>query len=338
VTPTGAWHVLRASSRQDNLSEPKLLYSNSLRGFQTWTALPITVFGQGIALVVDASRHRLHAAVAGLDGMRLCSASHTGLAVDTGTSWTCAPVGDGEAVTPELALAPDGTLHLAWNGTRSQLDQVAHGLAYANSLGSFLATNLTPQVNLGAPSSTASTVILPAAISDADGDDLAGHIHVGRLEPVTSRIEPGTTEPILLGQASVWNASNSYLADGATTQRLQFRAAGAAVWEWYLQRSALPPLPATIEIRRASTGDIEGAFIIGAWDDSGMTIVQGDFVPYVKLTYLETLPDSIDISSLPEGNAHIGIGASDRLTSGFAAQAFTKAAGQNQLVLSEPTQ
>ena len=338
VTSTGEWHVLRWSSHPDNLPEPKILYSNSLRGFQTWTVLPTTTsagFFNGDVLVVDESRHQLHAAVPGLDGIQLCTASYTGLAVDTGTSWTCAPVGDGEAESPELALAPDGTLHLAWNGTRSRLDQVAHGLAYANSLGSFLATNVTPDVRLGAPSSTAGTVMLPAAISDPDGDDLAGHIHVGRFQDVRSLVEPQTSEPILNGQASVWNSSNDLLIDGGVTQRLQFNAAGAAAWNWYLQRSALPSLPATIEVRTGSTGPMEGTFIIEAWDDSGVTIVRGDFVPYVKLTYSGTLPGSIDISALPEGNAYIGIGASDKVTSGFAAQGFTKAAGQNQLVLTE---
>jgi hypothetical protein len=331
VTPGSELHALRWSSDEDSNLGRKFLYSNSLREFQAWTELTTTstaAFDQDILpLVVDASRDQLHAALPALDGIQLCTAAHTGLAVDTGTSWTCAPVGHGDATNPDLALAPDGTLHLAWRG--------GHGMGYANSLGSFLATNLTPQVSFGAPSSTASTVIVPAAISDPDDDDLGGHIHVGRLEPVTYRIEPGTSEPILNRTARLGNSGNNYIYD--LGNRLQFRAAGTALWDWDLERNALPSLPATIDVREAYTEQLVGAFIIGTWDDTGVIVVQGDFVPYVKLTYSGTLPDSIDISSLPEGNAMVAIGVSDESTSGFAAQAFTKAAGQNELVLSELT-
>ena len=72
--------------------------------------------------------------------------------------------------------------------------------------GSFLAKNFSPQVTFGTPSSTASAAIVPAAISDTDGDDLAGHIHVGRFQEAVSLVEPGTTEPIFHERYTIRNA------------------------------------------------------------------------------------------------------------------------------------
>jgi hypothetical protein len=227
-------------------------------------------------------------------------------------------------------LAPDGTLHLAWNGTRSQLDQVAHGLAYANSLGSFLATNFAPQVSFGTPSSGPSAVTIPARISDVDGDEIAGHIHVGRYQPVTSLIEPGTTEPILDGGLALYNSSNTTIS-GYGDLSLQLRVMGGTTWDWYLNRSAVT-LPAQVEIRY-STGQVLGSFFITSWDETGATIVRNGFVPYVQLPYSGALPSEIDISALPVGSSMVAIGASDRSSSGFAWKDFTKTSGQTRLLL-----
>ena len=170
---------------------------------------------------MDETADRLHAALPALSGIQLCSAPNTGRASDTGTLWSCSTVGKGDAHHPDLALAPDGTLHLAWAGT--------YGLAYANSLGSFLATNSTPQVSFGAPSSGPSAVTVPVRISDVDGDDMAGHIQVGRYQPVMSFIGRGATETILDGRytLAVDSGSGSIYDVGGT---LQFRILGTATW------------------------------------------------------------------------------------------------------------
>jgi hypothetical protein len=325
VAPDGEAHALRWGYYADAGAD--FLYSNSRRGFATWTALPVesSYFEQDILpLVVDQTRDQLHAAFPGEDGIRLCSAAHTRQAADTGTSWRCGPVGKGPASRPDLGIAPDGTLHVAWHDL--------NGLGYANSLGSFLATNFTPQVSFGAPSHTALAAIVPTAIADADGDELTGQIFVGRYEPVASLVGPGGTAPILQGRYTLGNSSNSFLYD--VGGRLAFRAiGGTASWDSYVYRTYLPPLPAKIEIRRPSTNETLGAFIIAAWDDRGVTIVQGDVVPYVRLAYSGTLPDTVDISALPAGETVLGVAVWDGVTSSFGVQPFTKTSGQNQLML-----
>jgi hypothetical protein len=323
VTPSGELHVLRWGDEFDSTGIP-FFYSNSLRGFQTWTELPVRAssFDQDLLpLVVDGTRQQLHTVLTPIDGVRLCSSAHTGLANSTGTSWSCKKL-DTVGYDTDVAVAPDGTIHVAWGAPQK-------GLGYANSLGSFLATNFTPQVSYGAPSGGASAVTVPATISDVDGDEMAGHIHVGRYQPVMSVIEPGTTEKILEGPYTLGNSGNSYLYDPAA--RMQFRLVGSATWVSQLERSGLP-LPVQIEVRYTN-GQIFGGFFIASWDGTGATIVQNGFVPYAKLTFSGALPSEIDISTLPAGAAMVAIGVSDRLTSSFAAQAFTKTSGHTILRL-----
>ena len=328
VTPTGGVHVLRWSDGDDGLPGTDFLYSNSLRAFQTWTKLPTTstaAFDQDILpLIVDETGDQLHAALPALNGIQLCSAPNTGSANDTGTSWSCSTVGKGDATSPDLALAPDGTLHLAWRGF--------NGLGYANSLGSFLATNSTPQVSFGAPSGGPSAVTVPVRISDVDGDEMAGHIQVGRYQPVMSFIGRGATDTILDGRYTLAvDSGSSSIYDVSGT--LQFRILGTATWVSALLRSALT-IPAQVEVRDR-TGQIIGGFFIAGWDGTGATIVKNGFVPYQKLTFEGALPSEIDISPLPAGAAMVAIGLSDRSSSSFAAQAFTKASGQTRLLLTK---
>jgi hypothetical protein len=333
VTPQGELHALRwGHEGRDASGRMPFLYSNSLRGFQTWTALPIrspNFFSREVLpLVVDAARGRLYAAIHGEDGIQICSAAHTGLAGTTGTSWTCAPVQNEEGgINPDGALAPDGTVHFAWSSEK--------GLGYANSLGSFLATNLTPQVSLGPASSTPSAVIVPATISDADGDDLGGRIHVGRVETTVSLIEPSTTETIIHGSYTLGNADNLILHD--PSNRLEFRPIGAMFWTTQLRRDSTgQSLPKWIEVRLLTSRQVVGAVEIRAWDDTGATISETDFFPSVQVTYSEALPAEVDISALPEGDSVLAVAAWDGSTSVFETKLFTKTAGQTRLVLTAP--
>jgi len=321
VTPTGALHVLLWLDKSNDL-----VYSNSLRAFQTWTTLPTNSSAQRgtLPLVVDESGDRLYTAVPTANNIQLCSSPNTGRAVDTGTSWSCSTVGGFDALWPDLALAPDGTLHLAW------VDD--NGLGYANSLGSFLATNSTPQVSFGAPSGGPSAVTVPVRISDVDGDDMAGHIQVGRYQPVMSFIGRGATDTILDGRytLAVDSGSGSIYDVGGT---LQFRILGTATWLGALHRSAVT-IPAQVEVGDRN-GQIIGGFFIAGWDGNGATILKDGFVPYVKLTFEGALPNEIDISTLPVGADMVAIGVSDRSTSSFAAKAFTKTSGQTRLLLTK---
>jgi hypothetical protein len=325
VTPAGELHVLKWAAEDDGIAGTDFLYSNSLRGFQTWTKLPTestASFDQDVLpLIVDETGGRLYAALPALEGIQLCSAPYTGRSSDTGTSWSCATVGNG-GHSPDLALAPDGTLHLAWT---------ASGVAYANSLGSFLATNSTPQVSFGTPSNGPSAVTVPVRLSDADGDELAGHIQVGRYQPVMSFIGRGTTEKILDRYTLAVDSASASMYDVGGS--LQFRILGTATWSSALNRSAVT-IPAQVEIRDR-TGQIIGGFFIAGWDGTGATIVKNGFVPYQKLTFDGALPSEIDISMLPAGASMVAIGVSDRSISSFAAQAFTKTSGQTRLLLTK---
>ena len=326
VTPSGESHVLRWGSEEENTSEVRFLYSNSLRDFQTWTELPTTLsytYQDILPLVVDEVHDQLHAAVPGMDGIRLCTAAYTGLAVDTGKSWTCSTIGSGDAHSPDLALAPDGTLHLAWSG--------AHGLAYANSLGSFLATNLSPQVRFAAPSSVASAAIVPTTIYDPDGDAMSGQVLVGRQERVMRRLAPGGTLPFLQGLYTLSNPDNSFIAG----HQLQFRPVGGTSWGLNLSRQQVPTLPAMVEVRHTNYSTV-GVFIIMSWDAGGIAVVQGDFVPAMTFNFTGALPSSVDISALPAGDAMVAVTVSDGSSPGIGMQGFTKTAGQTWLVLTKP--
>ena len=325
VTPSGELHVLRWGTDDERNNEGvPFFYSNSLRGFQTWTELPVRTssFDQDLLpLVVDSTRQQLHTVLTPVDGARLCSSAYTGLANSTGTSWTCRKL-DTVGYHTDVAVAPDGTIHAAWGAP-------GKGLGYANSLGSFLATNFTPQVSFGTPSSETSAVTVPAAISDADGDDMAGHIQVGRYQPVMSLMERGTNETIA-DYTLTTDAQNTYIyAPGS--QGLQFKAIGGATWGSHLDRSGLA-LPAQVEIRQFE-GQVVGGFFIASWGDTGVTVVQNGFVAYAKVPFSSALPSEIDISTMPAGASMVAIGVSDHMTSSFAARAFTKGTGQNTLRL-----
>lgn len=339
LTPRGEVHALRWARDESVPNGGWFLYSNSLRGFETWTELPVRfsfINNSVLPLVVDEIRHRVYAAVPGDDGIQICSAAHTGLAIDTGTSWTCVATGNGRNGTSaelDLALAPDGALHAAWG--------VGTSLGYANSLGSFLATNFSPQVTFGTPSSTTSAAIVPTAISDPDGDDLAGHIQVGRVQDVVSLIVPGTTEPIIHEQYTLRNFG-SYLQDPSNQPftRLEFRVIGGSTsWMQLINRNEISTFPAIVQVRRPTglgSGTIVGTFTILAWDDTGATISESDFLPSVQLTYSGTLPDEVDISALPVGDSLVAVAAWDGSTSVFDTKLFTKTSGQDQLLLTEP--
>jgi hypothetical protein len=332
VTPTGEVHALRWTSDEEYQQggSSGFRYSNSLRGFATWTALPAPNslgFNQDVLpLIVNESAGQLHAALPGANGVQLCSAASTGQAADTGTAWTCASIGTDQARNPDLALAPDGTVHVAWDS--------GFDVGYANSLGSFLATNFAPHVSLGSPSSTATAVIVPGAISDADRDDLSGDVQIGRYEFVTSLIGPGTGAEIFDGRYGLVNDGNSSLGDPAG--RLQFRHVGSPEWG-SLYRDRLPGFPVIVEVRQNSAqATWLGVLRIDGWDDTGASVAEVKFSPHVAVRYQGALPDAVDISSLSDGDWLLAVAAWDGTTQVYDVRLFSKSSGQNQLLLTAP--
>jgi hypothetical protein len=326
VTATGEQHVLRTAWNDED-DDVNVFYSNSLRSFETWTELPIRLNGLfriPYPLVIDEARHQLYAAFGFITGgaVGLCSAAYTGLPIDTGTSWNCSQVGNGDAIQPDLVLGPDGTLHVAWS-TRA-----LGGAGYANSLGSFLAKNFPPEVRFGPPTDDSSAVILPSTIFDKDRDDISGQIEVGRHEHVVWRFRSGRSIPFFYGLHTLTNISNSYLVGNG----LQFRPVGSTSWDVNLYRNQVPTLPAMVEVR-LTNGEPVGGFVIMAWDDVGIAVAQGNFVPSLTFNYSGTLPDSVDISALSDGDAMVKISVSDGSTTVTGLHGFTKTAGQTSLVL-----
>ena len=330
VTLNGQLHVLRwGSPNEGGGPGVPILYSNSLRGFQTWTELPVrpsSIIHEALPLVLDPTRGQLHTVLPGDQNRLLCSAANTGLAADTGTSWTCTPIVPGYGGA-DLALGPDGTIHLAWNA--------GFTAAYANSLGSFLAANLTPQVSFGTPSGTASEAIVPTTVSDPDGDDVSGDIHVGQYEPVTSLVPPGGSARIVERRETITNSGNASLYD-PNDLLLRFRVEGSGTWSAFIHRSSLPALPVMVEV--GVSDQTIGIFAILSWDDAGATISQIEFVGYETVNYSGTLPQTIDISTLPVGDLMLAVSAWDGSTSAWRPQAFTKASGQTQLRLTPPAE
>ena len=72
---------------------------------------------------------------------------------------------------------------------------------------------------------------------------------------------------------------------------------------------------------------------INAWDDTGATIAEIKFVPHVALTYSGTLPEVVNISAVPDGRTMLAVSVWDGATAVQRTQAFTKASGHVELLL-----
>jgi hypothetical protein len=145
------------------------------------------------------------------------------------------------------------------------------------------------------------------------------------IVPRTSWAQVSITSPA----AGAPSSYRTTVLFGPSEPLLTYRIGGSI--HFAISRASLPPLPAMVEVLLGS--ELVDVFAILSWDDTGATLSQINFVPYVTLTYSGTLPDSIDIAALPDGDLMLAVSAWDGSRSAWRPQSFSKSSGQDQLVL-----
>jgi hypothetical protein len=305
----GVVHVVMRSTTQGFV-----WYSNSRRFFATWNPLPVPpVLGQQLLpIVVDDARQRVYVAAHSVNGTQLCQSA------TAGESWSCRAVGGGEAQHPNLTLDPTGVLHLAWADV--------HGGGYATSLGSFLAVNGPPEAHLSDPVPWPNTVIIPSAVSDRDGDGVAGSVAVGTNALRRMRLVREDTFPIL-GDEVHFNG----IALFPMNRTILFRAPGRG-WTSTLALEGLV-LPATVHVQTLEGRTVD-VFTIQSWRSGSAVIDRWEFTAHVREPFESgRLPLSIDISSAPVGLLTMRVAAHDGASWRVFDAPFVRVDGRDRLSL-----
>ncbi|WP_437521425.1 DNRLRE domain-containing protein [Sorangium sp. So ce726] len=310
VAPDGTIHVLWSSDQEQ-------FHASSADGFTTVTTLPC--HDEGVAYR-KASRVDAHGTLWFLGGgeseVRLCKST------DAGRTWTYSalPIGNFFA----LAVGPDDLVHIAYGRTGGG------GGSYANSLGAFLATNLTPAVSLGSPAITGQEVIIPAGADDPDGDELSGEAVIGSYRP-GAMVEAGGSFDVL--DSPVYNSWGSLVSGWGN---LSFRLAGEDSWSGYISWYSVSQLtfPVTVEVH-AWQGAYD-AFVIDAWDSPDAPAQIRVFEEAARASWTGQPALSIPLTGVPSDvSAVLRLSATDGTNTISREQSFGHT-GQQTLVLGAP--
>ncbi|WP_437752279.1 DNRLRE domain-containing protein [Sorangium sp. So ce1389] len=245
VAADGTIHVLYSSSVEQ-------LHASSADGFRTVTTVPCR---DGLTTYRKAARVDAHGTLWFLGGAGDGSEARLCKSTDAGRTWTYTALPPGHYFA--LAVGPDDLVHIASGRNGGE------GSSYANSLGAFLATNLTPTLSLGSPAIAGQEVTIPAGADDPDGDELSGEAVLGHY----------WQRPISDSDGSFWMFEKQvYNIGGALSTmdlNILFRLPGQESWStdlfWYdvWQRG----FPAIVEVYDIYQDQL-GTFVIDAWDSA----------------------------------------------------------------------
>jgi hypothetical protein len=326
VSPEGVIHAVRIGSMGD------YSYSNSSRGFVEWTPLPLPIGGwKQYRFIRDHGSGTLYAAKLSDDGLTIASSYDDGSTwesqlIDSISSIAGGPLGD-------LVVDRDGALHVT----------TSSGL-YANSLGAFLATNLVPTAELHTPVETDAAIGIRATLADPDSDALSGRIEVGIGEAQAVSLSLFETVEIFPGLSIMhwtrWPHGGTQV-NSDTYGGLEFRFSGDINWTSGIPLSQVESqLPVMIEVRTPDGSQFD-TFEITAWEydratalqDAHVDITLKTFTPLLDVPFENSeLPETVDISSLPDGPSRVRLTASDDDHQIGAQQSFSKR-GQGSLLL-----
>ena len=308
----GADGVVHVVKRQGVFGD--IVYSNSARGFTTWTLVP---FGRVLApypvpIVVDDARSRIYVAAPVATSILLCGSG------DAGASWSCRRVGGNEPGHPDLKLDASGVLHIAWAEAR--------GGGYATSLGSFLAVNHSPQALLSEGTPWPNTMIIPASVADADGDAVGGSVAVGVNELRRVRLFRNDQLP-LLGDEVVFGGTAIF----AINRNLLFRAPGRD-WVTVLALDDLG-FPARVEVQTLD-GRAVDVFTIRVREAESIVVDHWEFTAHVREPFSNgRLPRSIGIGSAPAGLLTMRVAVHDDASRRVFDAPFVRVEGRDHLAL-----
>ncbi|WP_437622966.1 DNRLRE domain-containing protein [Sorangium sp. So ce1151] len=221
-------------------------YSNSLRGFARWTATPIGSPNQDTRTMAVDAAGRVY-----VIGQSVTYEARLFWSDDIGETWSSREL-PGTALPSDIEIGRDGVVHLLWS--------YGFGATYASSLGAFMASDLAPEIALGAPAYTDTEVSVMVEVGDPDEDELTGEATVGFYAQATTVTNNAAFD--VLGLSVHYSGTRLHDPE----MGLQLRTAGSDHWREYLY---LDPsqfsLPLVIEVRNRRQ-DTLSSFLIEAWD------------------------------------------------------------------------
>ncbi len=235
-------------------------------------------------------------------GVALCKSA------DGGHTWSTTPMPDGNFFA--MDVGPDDVMHVAYgrNG----------GDTYANSLGAFLATNLSPEVTFQAPVYGAADVSLGACAADPDGDTVSGQLTVGHYDEDPVSVPVDTTFQVL--GDDIYLINDTLYPAGSLQLWLPGTDWPVPYLTWYQLWDF--PLPLAVNVRNVMTGE-QTTMRIDAWD-SPLDGLEGDaihlslvdFVPAETVTWTGQPAMTLPLGDIPPDRpAVLRVHATDGLNS-----------------------
>ncbi|XXT20145.1 DNRLRE domain-containing protein [Sorangium sp. So ce429] len=221
-------------------------YSNSLRGFARWTTTPIGGPNQDTRTMAVDAAGRVY-----VIGQSVTYEARLFWSDDIGETWSSREL-PGTALPSDIEIGRDGVVHLLWS--------VGFGATYASSLGAFMASDLAPEIALGAPAYTDTEVSVMVEVGDPDEDELTGEATVGFYPQATTVTNNAAFD--VLGLSVHYYGAQLHNPE----MGLELRTAGSDRWSefLYLDPSQFS-LPLVIEVRNRRQGTLS-SFLIEAWD------------------------------------------------------------------------
>ena len=290
-------------------------YSNSARAFASWTPLPIPqVIGQQLLpITVDDAAGLIYTAAPAADGTRVC------VSAAGGEVWWCERLGGSSGSHPDLKIDAEGVLHVAWADL--------NGGGYANSLGSFRATNFSPDARFAAAVHAPDNVFIDTTVEDADGDFVAGWVGVGTLADQDTVVKSGESF-VVLGEQIWFGGGVLY----TSASRLQFRFPGG---EWGITFPLHDGIafPVQVEVRTRDRRFTD-SFTILQWRRLlDVTIRRSIFTPYTGWFFIAPWMPSLGLTFTPLGPLTLRVVATDWSSVRVYDTTFNRSPGQNRLVL-----
>ncbi|HTN87836.1 MAG TPA: hypothetical protein VL242_29345 [Sorangium sp.] len=274
----GPDHVIHVIATDEQSGETR--YSNSLRGFARWTATPLGSPNQDTRTMAVDAAGRVY-----VIGQSLTYEARLFWSDDIGETWSSREL-PGSALPSDIEIGRDGVVHLLWSAGR--------GAAYANSLGAFMATDLAPEIALGAPAYTDTEVSVLVEVGDPDGDELAGEATVGFYPQAATTVTNDATFDVLGLPVHYYGGQLHNPEMG-----LELRTAGSDRWSefLYLDPSQIS-LPLRVEVRDRQQGTLS-SFLIEAWDGYYADLQVRVFEEAARVTWTGEPALSLPLAGVP---------------------------------------
>ncbi len=220
----------------------------------------------------------------------------------------------------------NGVVHYTSSGSSGgPLNEPA--ILYGNSLGAVIAKNFPPTVSIEFVTATSADVRL----GEQDGESLSGSIQVTQLgtKEVTLNSQYGTVEPKVdaidashgISFLGTYLSSSSAYAGG-----VQFASGTCASNPSSFSASFFSFQGNIICLRFTDRPSLQFDMVISAWNANVNSIyTRDDYTTVVgPVLYTQTLPATLDVSTLTAGNYYLDISASDGVTTTSGMRGFSK--------------